>query len=1650
MRDMRPVPQADPDRAPTAAAAGSSDVLVNADKVAREGSREERQQLVDRYTTYPKEPAALDDEIASTAPTLQLPGWDKRLAQLGHEVKPQKKAGGFLGTLGKVVDVAGKALDAPAEGLERLIGMAYWNEVPLSDRWEMGRWTYDSIWADVFGGGGGYSEAVADYKAGKSWDAIEQENQNELGNLVAHFVLDPTWLIGGAPLVGHLPVPGAKFAGEGLNFAKVPGLRSVPVIRSIGKPVQSSVLEHSIEILSDTRPVEAFNAGRVNGGIRRLFELTPQAKVDQMYTHITNVTSALNDPRLWDSGAIGRMFDDLTAGRLTHNGMAGLEGTTPVKQLRALFQEHPDLNQTVRNFESLRNLSDNAFWGDATGVLGDIVNKIRSGTVLTPEEGARYGAYRSTKFMEEFSQKGLAALYDVYKLPKKDLLARAESLSGAMKTALSMVTINTPSFVVTNFVNNASSLITKLDDPVGSANFLSRGLTWFKRPGALTARRLDLLDEMGFSDDLLQSLADDTAFYKELTGGADEFLKGDHRVRRVVDRMLPFVKMASKTDDGMRITSLEKGAVDAAAAVWHTGNGGVQPTLTPLQRAIPGLEDWVDGLKFRPVTAVDELSKYEALSSDELVNAGSLLSAWAKQSAPSKFGEAAQAAGQTGADSMDSVRRMLEAGMPDGPLAHLDDLLDSAREARRSGVQDYMQGFGSQVDEWADEFRLAVEDQRLADRLPPRPLDYSTVRPVAAPWHDAAEFSRLQANRQELYSRLIASHHPLFGGEAGARAAQEALRSAIAGYRTTVRGLIESFASRELSTRNVTELFAAQREALLKRNSEIAELFKGKPQLKQVWENLRRAEVGALDRMRDTRLASLADLGSKGAAEAAQAWSETVKRTHLSDISALERTWQRLGLEAAPDFLKPEYLTNADLLTSQADDVLPFLDFVKTQAPDMFRKATPLTTEQLGELKALQQPLREAMYQRNLVMAHHGRAVRDFVALNYAQKRGFDSLLALVFPYHFWIGRTARDWMRMTMARPGQSAAMVRLFQGVRDINTDAGLPDRLKNNIRIPVPWLDTKVFGQEGSMYFDPIRLVYPLSGFQDIVVGGQPSGDATATHFGQMFEFASNLGVGINPFMTLGLGATGSLGDRYAYLQRGLASVRSLPFGIPGPRVFRSASDWLAGIAEDPDPEYLTPEVKAALANGEPLPENVLREAFQSIADMASTDGFDGYRADRMVASLVGADPERWTPRDGLEALRYHRGPLWQEAVRQSKKEKGLRVLTGWGLMPVQAYPEGEQVMRGLDAIWREVRDQDDPEATDKFFQQHPEYQVRRISIMDREDPAGQRGELDTALFFLDLDKVEQRYDSYIDEIEQNVRKMEELGYLQTKEGRRMRSVALNDIAQLNDLKQGEISQLEALYPNRSTELSLRASPHERALFSLREQYFNIQRKDFKSDDAFRAARQAFLDRLPDGGDDAGASAGEWMQLTVRSIAVWNQASDEAAARPGMAAEIIARRDEQLRKLTDSNVGQVTRQDFDRYLAQGKQAPTQNKLEYQKASDEMAQYMAISEAPGLTETTKKEYKRSFWQTHPLLEKYYGRDEPKAWNAESAATYARMDDIWTGYYDVEGDARAQRDYLALNLEELNGLRLSVGLYPLRLLDWQKLADSALQRPLD
>jgi hypothetical protein len=689
-------------------------------------------------------------------------------------------------------------------------------------------------------------------------------------------------------------------------------------------------------------------------------------------------------------------------------------------------------------------------------------------------------------------------------------------------------------------------------------------------------------------------------------------------------------------------------------------------------------------------------------------------------------------------------------------------------------------------------------------------------------------------------------------------------------------------------------------------------------------------------------------------------------------------------------------------------------------------KSQALTNSELADLRKFIPQIKSSLRDLKVVQNIAGRHTRDLLALNYGQQYGIDAVLSLALPYHFWIGRTMHHWMKMTMAQPGFTAAYTKLYDAVAEINESADVPGRIKNSIRIPIPGLDNVIpGGGDGSLYFDPLKMLFPFASFQNDTDFNR---GVETTALGRVWDGAQQMTMG-NPLITGVAGATGLLGDRDTYLRRAI-NIPSIPGGLPGPRAARAIMEWMTGSVSEPDRSVLSDDDIARLTAGEPLSEGSLKSAFKAIVDFSTTDGFDNYRIDRTIASLVGADPQRWSAEEALRAMKDRSGPLFELAQRESRTDHGAAALTGWLITPMRLYPEGEAVQRGLDAMFRAARNGGN-DSMNEFFENHPEYRIRQITKENREDGSYEQ-ELDTSLFFIDIAKVDETYDDEIEQLRGFKKQAEELGFLTTKEGRRQISIIDNDLDILYASKEQEINDLEALYPDRLTELGLRASPRERALFAARNEYFDIRRSDFDTFDQFSAARDKLIERFL----DEDADTADAMQGAIDSVVIWQRYSDLMSENPDRRDQLISDRDTRLRALTNDANGYLTRDEFLAYVGTNTRAPTQQRVEYTEAKTQLTNYFAIDESSGLSERQRSAYKREFWNEHPLLTKYFGNSEPRAWSAESAAIYGRMDQLWDGWFDRQQDEQAAKLYLANILEELNSLRIQVGLFPLRLID--------------
>jgi hypothetical protein len=100
-------------------------------------------------------------------------------------------------------------------------------------------------------------------------------------------------------------------------------------------------------------------------------------------------------------------------------------------------------------------------------------------------------------------------------------------------------------------------------------------------------------------------------------------------------------------------------------------------------------------------------------------------------------------------------------------------------------------------------------------------------------------------------------------------------------------------------------------------------------------------------------------------------------------------------------------------------------------------------------------------------------AKRDFALLNYGDKMNIDHYLSYIFPYHFWYGRTYKNWMERIISDPKIALAYVRYRKTLEQVH--AGMPDWWKYQLSTnDLPGMDS-----ENPIYFNLEATLNPLQG-------------------------------------------------------------------------------------------------------------------------------------------------------------------------------------------------------------------------------------------------------------------------------------------------------------------------------------------------------------------------------------------------------------------------------------------------------------------------------------------------------------------------------------------------------------------------------------------
>ncbi|KKM75932.1 hypothetical protein LCGC14_1385210, partial [marine sediment metagenome] len=764
------------------------------DLILKEGTDEQRRAVTLQLQapppgSFPHEPRDLYEAVASHFGQ-DLPFVDSRLAELSAEIPSIDQTDGFLAsTWGRATDIGGNiigstlsALAVPADMTERAVGMFWWNELSMDERWSVGTLTYDSIWDDWFGNGqAGKSAILRDRFLGASIEELEDRYTNVWADGIAKFMLDPLWLIGGVPFVTKIPGIGGTAlvgaVGRGAPLGKLPGLNRFRLTRTLGVSKEDAILAQSYEELIGTGSEKALDAAARshNGKFRQAWHLTPRAMADDDMGVFKSVYGTFQDPALWaDDGARVRQFtQDLRRGNRTSGLFSErvFEGSTPINRLRAILAADKELGPEMANFRSVQPIqlpggtaanarravgedllervrqgkgseadrqafasyTSSEFWRGADEALTfngeSLLSKLEAGRRLTDEEAAFYGRYRAARLLDEIHSRVMPRLNNLHGVDELDFFSRAERLSAAIKYPLSLVILNTPRFVVLNHVSNAFHLSVK-------TNNLRSGLRYATGHGygRIGGYERGLMDQAGLSDDLLDKLSTEGTF-GELIG-----ITGRDRAWWKTGMSLPLV-VAQRLDRSHRAMGYVEFANRAGDSAWRTGEG-IIPSIPDELSTIPGFESWITGrISLRDL---DNLLAND-LNPDNLITGQSFVQDWAKHqwAATNKGAQAARG----------NTHQLLASQIPPEMLDDIDDLIQSTAIARREGSTVYMADALERLDDMADQLDLRTFNMRNSDNLAEVPLPMTSIRGRLAPWQDIAHGTRQRQRVNSLAQR---------------------------------------------------------------------------------------------------------------------------------------------------------------------------------------------------------------------------------------------------------------------------------------------------------------------------------------------------------------------------------------------------------------------------------------------------------------------------------------------------------------------------------------------------------------------------------------------------------------------------------------------------------------------------------------------------------------------------------------------------------------------------------------------------------------------------------------------------------------------------------------------------------------------------------
>lgn len=345
---------------------------------------------------------------------------------------------------------------------------------------------------------------------------------------------------------------------------------------------------------------------------------------------------------------------------------------------------------------------------------------------------------------------------------------------------------------------------------------------------------------------------------------------------------------------------------------------------------------------------------------------------------------------------------------------------------------------------------------------------------------------------------------------------------------------------------------------------------------------------------------------------------------------------------------------------------------------------------------------------------------RDSALLNYNRRYNYNTWLGAIAPYEFWATQTAWKWALHSIDRPAMLSTYLRMKKFMNTAgHPSAGFPSRLRQHIRIPMPFLPDWM---GNDVFVDPMSTALPFDNFARPFERMKSQAESDEFKAERVLEELLNDGkINQQQYDQALAGKEGPVWERAIALGRQDDSEnRQSGFDFMSMMVSPHAPIlWAYNLARG-TPENIQPALPltrsikgvTALLGVGPNKEGINIEGkIRTMMGLPAFDKWDDYRIDRMLSNMAAT--QEITVEEALRAMIERQGPIYMTARRRAAKEFGVGAMGSITGIPTKSYPVGEENLRQLkplyEAAW-EAYENGDMDAVQDFYDKYPEYETR----------------------------------------------------------------------------------------------------------------------------------------------------------------------------------------------------------------------------------------------------------------------------------------------------------------------------------------------------